>query len=99
MASHVGIVATMFARYPKIIDFSCGFQSYLPVGTCSRARRERSTSLSSSARKNSVSFICVSSSILYFQSSYRLLFARRNVKRTSADYADYADKKARKQSQ
>src|ERR1700694_5136885 len=57
MASHVGIVATIFARYPKIIDFSCGFQSYLPSGTCSSARRERSTSRSSSAKNNSVSFI------------------------------------------
>src|SRR5687767_6296248 len=60
MAIHVGIVATMFARYPKSIDFSCGFQSYLPSGTCSKAWRERSTSLFNSARKNSVSFMCVS---------------------------------------
>src|SRR5260370_889903 len=49
--------STMFARYPKIIDFSCGFQSYLPSGASSKARRERSTSRSNSATKNSVSFI------------------------------------------
>ena len=30
MTTQEGMVATMFARYPKIIDFSCGFQSYLP---------------------------------------------------------------------
>src|SRR6266851_3724366 len=60
MVIHMGIVATMFARYPKIIDFSCGFQSYLPSGACSRARRERSTSRSNSASRNSVSFILVS---------------------------------------
>src|SRR5258705_5652167 len=62
MVIHEGIVATMFARYPKIIDFSCGFQSYLPSGTCSRARRERSTSRSISASRYSVSFILASSS-------------------------------------
>src|SRR5260370_15654510 len=60
MVIHIGIVATMFARYPKIIDFSCGFQSYLPSGACSRAWRERSTSRSNSASRNSVSFILVS---------------------------------------
>src|SRR5262249_25566268 len=53
----MGIVATMFARYPKIIDFSCGFQSYLPAGTCSRARRDRSISRLISANKNSVNLI------------------------------------------
>src|SRR5712691_8988336 len=57
MVIHDGIIATMSARYPKIIDLSCGFQSYLPSGTCSNVRLERSTSRSSSARKSSVSFI------------------------------------------
>src|SRR5688572_12936409 len=61
MAIHDGIVATMFAKYPKTIDFSCGFQSYLPSGACSKARRERPTSRSNSACKNSVSFMLFTS--------------------------------------
>src|SRR6476646_7450075 len=53
----MGIVATMFARYPKIIDFSCGFQSYLSAGTCSKARLDRSISRSISDDKNSFNLI------------------------------------------
>src|SRR5688572_2649076 len=44
----------MFTRYPNIIDFSWGFQSYLSAGTCSKARLERSTSRSISADKKSL---------------------------------------------
>src|SRR5712671_5474956 len=53
----MGIVATMFVRYPKAIDFSCGFQSDLPSGTCSKAWRERSASRFISASKKSFRFM------------------------------------------
>src|SRR5262245_54318095 len=49
----MGIVATMYARYPNTIDFSCGFQSYLSAGACSKARLDRSISRLISANKNS----------------------------------------------
>src|SRR6185369_2730336 len=39
------------------MDLSCGFQSYLPVGTSCNARRERLTSRFISLSKNSVTFI------------------------------------------
>src|SRR5437764_14218247 len=53
----MGIVATMLVRYPKAIDFSCGFQSDLPSGTCSKAWRERSASRFISASKKSFRFM------------------------------------------
>src|SRR5262245_55991687 len=62
MVIHMGIVATMFARYPKTIDFSCGFQSYLPAGTCSKARFDRSISRLISANRYSFNLISDSSS-------------------------------------
>src|SRR5579883_3460480 len=51
------MLATSAARYPKDIDFSCGFQSLRPSGTRSSARRVEAASRSRSARNNSVIFI------------------------------------------
>ena len=39
------------ARYPRAIDFECGFQSFSPSGTRCRARRVLATSRSSCARR------------------------------------------------
>jgi len=36
MSSHAGMVATIVAREPSDIDFSCGFQPFFPSGTLKR---------------------------------------------------------------
>src|SRR5215831_12475770 len=60
IAIHEGMEATRYARYPRAIDFSCGFQLFLPSGTRSSARRLPEVSRSNSSRNNSLICICAS---------------------------------------
>src|SRR4029077_20954636 len=57
MSSQLGMVATMVARLPSGIDFSCGFQSFFPAGTRSSVLRIPTASRSSSASNSSVIFM------------------------------------------
>src|SRR3954463_13001877 len=52
-AAQPGMVAPSAARYPRGIDFSCGFQSFFPSGTRSSTRRVPADSRSNSANNSS----------------------------------------------
>jgi hypothetical protein len=57
MSSYAGMLATMVARLPSGMDFSCGFQSFFPSGTRCSVFRIPTASRSSSASNSSVIFM------------------------------------------